>query len=115
MNIKRIQRKRTKGWRMPQNTISVGRPGRFGNPFVIIKLEERNLFGVRFENLGLVKFTGTKIECQKQAVIEFKNFWKGDRKFNKEIKKELKGKNLACWCKEGEPCHGDYLFKIANQ
>jgi hypothetical protein len=22
----------------------------------------------------------------------------------------LKGKNLACWCKLGEPCHADYLL-----
>jgi len=32
---KRIQRKRTKGWKMPPNTISVTRPGRFGNKFII--------------------------------------------------------------------------------
>lgn len=30
---RRIQRKRSKGWRMPENTVYVGRPGRFGNPF----------------------------------------------------------------------------------
>lgn len=30
----RIQRKRTKGWRMPPNTVAVGRPGYFGNPFL---------------------------------------------------------------------------------
>jgi hypothetical protein len=31
----RIQRKRTKGWRLPPNTICVCRPGKFGNPFRI--------------------------------------------------------------------------------
>lgn len=30
---KRIQRRRTKGWRMPTNTVCVTRPGKFGNPF----------------------------------------------------------------------------------
>ena len=30
---KRIQRKRIKGWRMPDDTIYVGRPTPFGNPF----------------------------------------------------------------------------------
>lgn len=30
------------------------------------------------------------------------------------IKKELKGKNLACWCKEGEACHCNILLRIAN-
>lgn len=29
----RIQLRRSKGWRMPPNTISVARPGRWGNPF----------------------------------------------------------------------------------
>jgi hypothetical protein len=31
----RIQRQRTKGWRMPPNTVYVGRPSRWGNPFPI--------------------------------------------------------------------------------
>ncbi len=29
----RIQRKRTKGWRMPSNTVYVGRPSKWGNPY----------------------------------------------------------------------------------
>ena len=28
--------------------------------------------------------------------------------------KELRGKNLACWCREGSPCHADVLLEIAN-
>ena len=28
---------------------------------------------------------------------------------------ELRGKNLACWCKAGTPCHADVLLKLANQ
>ena len=28
---------------------------------------------------------------------------------------ELKGKNLACWCKPGTPCHADVLLRMANQ
>ena len=27
----------------------------------------------------------------------------------------LRGKNLACWCKPGEPCHADVLLEIANR
>lgn len=30
---RRIQRKRIKGWRMPEGAVYVGRPGRWGNPF----------------------------------------------------------------------------------
>lgn len=28
---------------------------------------------------------------------------------------EIRGKNLACWCKPGEPCHADVLLEIANR
>lgn len=31
----RIQRSRAKGWRMPEGTIYVGRPGPWGNPFPV--------------------------------------------------------------------------------
>ena len=34
--------------------------------------------------------------------------------FRDTIKKELRGKNLACWCKPGEACHADVLLEIAN-
>lgn len=30
------------------------------------------------------------------------------------VKRELKGKNLMCWCPLGEPCHADILLQIAN-
>lgn len=29
----RIQRKRSKGWKMPENTVYVGRPTKYGNGF----------------------------------------------------------------------------------
>ncbi len=29
-------------------------------------------------------------------------------------RRELRGKNLACWCKAGQSCHGDILLEIAN-
>lgn len=33
---KRIQRKRTKGFRLPPNTVCVTRPGPLGNPWLIV-------------------------------------------------------------------------------
>jgi hypothetical protein len=33
--MKRLQRKRTKGWRMPEGAVYVGRPTVWGNPFPI--------------------------------------------------------------------------------
>ena len=35
MKSKRIQRKRTRGWRMPRGAVYVGRPSKFSNPYAI--------------------------------------------------------------------------------
>jgi hypothetical protein len=29
-------------------------------------------------------------------------------------REELRGRNLACWCAQGTPCHADVLIVIAN-
>jgi hypothetical protein len=100
---KRIQRKRTKGWRMPENTVYVGRGSFWGNPFKV---------GV----------DGDAKECIKKYanhILPFKHGGTFDEYIHSEmmlraIKDDLKGKNLACWCKEGEPCHGDFLLELAN-
>ncbi len=102
MTPKRIQRKRTAGWRMPENTVYVGRPSRWGNPFHV------ELYP---KEMGL-----SKEQLQKFAVNEFEHYLRiGDLDFSVEDVREcLKGKNLACWCEEGTPCHGDVLLQIAN-
>jgi hypothetical protein len=43
----RIQRKRTKGWKLPPNTVYVGRGSKWGNPFKIYKdnLPRRRIVG----------------------------------------------------------------------
>lgn len=86
---KRIQRKRTKGWRMPKNTVYVGRPTKWGNMYKVGR-------------------DGTANEC----VLKYK--WWLD--FTKRIEnmEELRGKDLACWCPLNQPCHADVLLEIAN-
>ncbi|RWC93861.1 MAG: DUF4326 domain-containing protein, partial [Mesorhizobium sp.] len=37
------------------------------------------------------------------------------RQFVADNVSELTGKNLACWCKPGAPCHADVLLEIANR
>jgi len=36
-------------------------------------------------------------------------FTKGD------VRRDLRGKNLACWCPLDQPCHADVLLAIANE
>jgi len=31
-----------------------------------------------------------------------------------DVRRELAGKNLACWCKLGDKCHADVLLEVAN-
>ena len=85
----RIQRQRTKGWKKPANTIIVTRPGRWGNPFSVMA--------------GLTA---------KEAVARYRREMP---EFTREAARlELRGKNLACWCPVGSPCHADVLLEIAN-
>jgi hypothetical protein len=34
--------------------------------------------------------------------------------FEEDARRELWGKNLACWCPATPPCHADLLLEIAN-
>jgi len=105
MQLKRIQRKRTKGWRMPGNTVSVCRPGLYGNPYRV---------GVDGNAEECVKRFRSDIEDG--TIIEHlgKNFSKHNIRTVEEWLSPLKGKNLACWCAEGNHCHGEVLLEIAN-
>ena len=31
-----------------------------------------------------------------------------------EIRRELSGRDLACWCPVDQPCHADVLLELAN-
>jgi hypothetical protein len=86
----RIQRKRTKGWKMPPNTLYVGRPTKWGNPYIVGK------DGTLEQCIGKYK-SSMSIMLKQDAV------------------KELKGKDLSCFCPEGSPCHADVLLEIANK
>lgn len=100
---KRIQRKRTKGWRMPEGAVYVGRPSKWGNPYT-------------------TRGTG----CTPQTAVD--NFrWMlsrapvGDGSWGlvgetayDTIRRELAGRDLACWCPLDQPCHADVLLEIAN-
>ena len=93
MKLKRIQRKRTKGWKMPPNTVYVGRPTRWGNEY-------------RPGDSGC----NDKPYTPKMAVELFEHYQAPSLDLA-----PLKGKNLACWCRVDQPCHADVLLKLANR
>ena len=89
---KRIQRKRVAGWRMPPNTVYVGRGSQWGNPFPVTK---------KYDAVA--------------AVRDFRFYVAGRLNSGAGYPlAALRGKNLACWCKLGTPCHADVLLELAN-
>ena len=90
MNPQRIQRKRTKGWQKPANTVYVGRGTRWGNPFLA-------------SNEG---------GPQKAVDLYAAHL---SAPFNAAARTHLAGKNLMCWCPLSEPCHAEVLLELANK
>ena len=106
---RRIQLSRAKGWRLPEGAVSVARPGRWGNPYKI---------GAHL-SLGAGNCFSQIVICDaERAVALFRNMLRHpDRNYpsDSEIRAELAGKDLACWCKPGEPCNADVLIDLANR
>jgi hypothetical protein len=101
----RIQLSRRKGWRMPPNTVSVARPGPFGNPYVVGK------DGTAAECVELYKRLLCGYLCLTSKATIAAQRWALD---NAAVRiSELSGKNLACWCRAGHPCHADVLLELA--
>jgi len=99
----RIQRKRTKGWKIPPNTIYVGRPSKYSNPFKVNGYTNHN---------GLPKKTLHRFATSDYASALFD----GRLPYTvDDVKRDLAGKNLACWCGLDQECHADILLKIANE
>ncbi len=96
--MKRIQRKRTKGWKMPKTAVYVGRPTKWGNPFKIIP------GGISFTVEGVVQMYRYTLK---------ENETKRARWINEHLD-ELRGKDLVCWCPLGQPCHADVLIELCE-
>jgi hypothetical protein len=90
---------------LPAQTVS--RPGKWGNPFTIAAVAAE--FGLDAE------------AAQARAVGMYRRWVDGEAGLSDQqppdkdtIVAELAGKNLACWCRLGEPCHAEILLEIAN-
>ena len=97
ITLMRIQwRARQRGWRKPAGVIFVGRPSRWGNP---LKIDEN---------------------CDRASAIAAFRVWLLDPNRTEgpsleEIRRDLRGHHLACWCPLDLLCHADVLLVIANQ
>jgi hypothetical protein len=100
---------------MPEGAVYVGRPTKWGNPY---NWQDVPASVVPFNIDGDTEpATISNAERRRLAVVSFDQaLWEGDLPDYpvEQIRTELAGKDLACWCPEGEPCHADVLLKIAN-
>ena len=99
----RIQRKREKGWKLPENSVCVDRSTRWGNPFKVWDLID-SLEGKTLDAKGAV-FLFEQAIITASPVLGFR----------KEELWKLRGKNLACFCPTNSPCHADVLLELANK
>lgn len=98
----RIQRMRTKGWNAHAaagNGLPVAyvhRPLRWGNPFTFPK--------------GNRDAQARAVECFETALRA------GRLSFTcEDVRRDLRGKNIGCFCRLEDSCHGDVLLRIANE
>lgn len=106
----RIQRKRTKGWKMPCDTVYVGRPSQLGNPFT--EDDHQNAVDLFQQCVCRFPVQGHDINRWRDAggnVAALVGIASG------VLLKDLRGKNLACWCPLDQPCHADVLLELANR
>jgi len=87
----RVQRRRTRGWGMPENTIYVGRPSRWGNPYPVLTYGRQGSVE-RFRKYALDR-------------LDREPDWLDP----------LYGKDLACWCPLNLLCHADVLLELLKE
>lgn len=101
---KRIQRKRTKGFKLPEGCVYVGRPTKFGNPFIGPGAVDR--YRRWLSGLLSAREWSESVYADDVSFPDYRNVL--------AAAKELRGKDLACWCKLSCECHADVLLELAN-
>lgn len=131
----RITLSRAKGWRKPEGAIVVSRPSIWGNPWKPGKPGTFWLsdWGVSNDRIGS---NLSAKDCVDLFYIGMDSLpiWPVDlpaaltslghesclrstrAHFDLILSRlpELRGHDLCCWCKPGEPCHADWLIWMAN-
>lgn len=130
----RIQRRRVKGWRMPEGTVYVGRPGKYGSHIRITpergvrgRVTMYRVHGSPMDINGGPAYVGLDTARQFAA-----SFFEWDLLNGRipnypslaQIRDELAGRDLACWCPPRQVhrngslgrycCHADVLLDIAQ-
>lgn len=104
----RIQLSRAKGWRKPAGAVVVSRPSKWGNPWTT-----RQYFDAGYS--GDERTAAQHCVEAYRAWLRGEHHWAHAAPIDRPDLAPLRGKDLACWCKPGAPCHADVLLELANQ
>lgn len=88
----RYQRSRRKGARLPAGVVVVTRPTRWGNPH---PLDLGRAEAVR-------RYREDLLAGRLAVTVD-------------DVKRELRERDLACYCPLDEPCHAEVLLAVANE
>jgi hypothetical protein len=91
----RVRLRRTAGWRKPPGAVVVARPSRWGNPHPV---------------------SSHTPQAHRAAVEAYRaDLLAGRLGFTVEdVRRELAGRDLCCWCAPELACHADVLLEVAN-
>lgn len=111
----RIHRQRTKGWKMPPNTVYVGRPGKWGNPWTVSDYYRAGYSGNGFDALRMIveTYRAWIAGTDRAYMVLYLDQMGRPSRVPPDVQ-ELRGKDLACWCPLDQPCHADVLLELAN-
>lgn len=114
MTPRRIQMTRKAPWRADNpDAVIVARPSKWGNPFRVVR-QHGEWIVVDDNDVTYPLTINTKAAATHHAV----DLYRADIRWGSlnvnEIRRELAGRDLACWCRLDSPCHADVLLAIAG-
>ncbi|KAB2976007.1 DUF4326 domain-containing protein [Streptomyces sp. SS1-1] len=120
---RRIQRRRTKGWRAPEGARYVGRGTPFGNPWAVVQTNTGTGWAVQWAGHtnqhrppGLKDFVPANGQHDAHTLaVELYEIWvHAHPTLPDRIRRDLAARDLMCWCPPELPCHADVLLELAN-
>jgi hypothetical protein len=106
---------------MPAGAVYVGRPTWLGNPFIVGRVIDRVAFSP--VDGGETVISECAVRDVEHAVAVYRLWLDGtptlvdeiDPPTEAEIRSNLRGRDLVCWCPLDRGCHADVLLEIANR
>jgi hypothetical protein len=89
---RRLQLRRTKGWRTPEGAVVVARPTKWGNPHRLRDHAPAD---------AVERYRADLLSGRLRVSVD-------------DVRRELRGRDLVCWCRPDRACHADVLLAVAN-